>query len=107
MAGTSRLVFFPHIRSPADSSRANCFASPWYPPVCFSPTPSGPRRLVTSELLGVAVVPGVRYENADGSDLNVDPDYFSSPRGTNPAPGPFEHTVTEPVRVWPKATGGS
>jgi len=79
----------------------------WYLTVGILPTHSVARRLVTSELLGVAVVPGVRYENADGSDLNVDTDYFSSPRGTNPAPGPFEHTVTEPVRVWPKATGGS
>jgi hypothetical protein len=54
--------------------------------------------LVTSALLGKATVPGVGYENADGSPLKVDRDYFGQQRsGAKPTPGPFEQPVTGPL----------
>lgn len=53
-------------------------------------TPSA-TKLVTTEILGRARVPGLPYENGDGSPLKVDIDYFGKKRSeTNPAPGPFE-----------------
>ena len=46
---------------------------------------------VTTQCLGLAAVPKVAYENADGTPLTVDTDYFGKPRNaTNPSPGPFE-----------------
>jgi len=47
---------------------------------------------VTTELLGQAKIPGLPYENADGSPLKIDSDYFGKPRNAaNPTPGPFEN----------------
>ncbi len=47
--------------------------------------------LVTTELLGKARVPGLPYENADGSSLKVDSDYYGVKRSTvRPTAGPFE-----------------
>jgi len=47
-------------------------------------------RLVNTGLLGKARVPGLAYENADGSPVTVDTDYFGKKRsGAKPAPGPF------------------
>ena len=49
-------------------------------------------RLVTTELLGKAKISGVCYENANGSPLKVDTDYFGRRRSkTRPTPGPFEN----------------
>jgi len=46
---------------------------------------------VTTSLLGRAEVPDAAYENADGTPLKVNVDYFSKKRSTkNPTPGPFE-----------------
>ena len=48
--------------------------------------------LVTTERLGSAAVSKAAYENADGTPLTVDTDYFGNPRNaTNPSPGPFEN----------------
>jgi alpha-L-arabinofuranosidase len=48
--------------------------------------------LVTTKRLGLAVVPKVAYENADGTPLTVDIDYFGNKRNTAaPSPGPFEN----------------
>ncbi len=48
-------------------------------------------RLVTTETLGRAFVPQVAYENADGTPLRVDTDFFGNPRDPErPTPGPFE-----------------
>ena len=45
------------------------------------------RGLVTSEVLGNAIVPGVRFENHDGSSLKIDTDYFGKSRNKgNPSP---------------------
>ncbi len=49
---------------------------------------------VTTVLLGKAKVAGLAFENADGSPLKIDTDYFGRPRNkTNPTPGPFEDLV--------------
>lgn len=48
--------------------------------------------LVTTKRLGLAAVPKVAYENADGTPLTVDTDYFGQKRNaTTPSPGPFEN----------------
>jgi alpha-N-arabinofuranosidase len=52
-------------------------------------------RLVTTRVLGRALVPQLPYENADGSPLAVDRDYFGKPRDpARPTPGPFERPGT-------------
>ncbi len=59
--------------------------------------------LVTTALLGKARVPGLGYENPDGSPLLIDTDYFGRLRsGTQPTPGPFEHPGAGPttLKVW-------
>jgi hypothetical protein len=60
-------------------------------------------KLVDSALLGRAKVPDLPYENADGTPLKVDYDYFGKPRNAaNPVPGPFEQAGAEEVtlKVW-------
>jgi hypothetical protein len=57
-------------------------------------------QLVTTALLGKAKVPGVAYENADGSPLKIATDHFGKKRSTkNPTPGPFENPGTGPLNV--------
>jgi len=47
--------------------------------------------LVSTDLLGKAKIPGVAYENPDGSPLKLDTDYFGKRRSkANPSTGPFE-----------------
>ncbi len=61
------------------------------------------RQPVTTQLLGLAKIPQLPYENADGSPLAVDADYFGKKRdAANPFPGPFETPVNGEVKVWPK-----
>jgi alpha-N-arabinofuranosidase len=49
------------------------------------------RKLVTSELLGLAAIPNMAFENPDGSPIRINTDYFGNQRNdANPAPGPFE-----------------
>jgi alpha-N-arabinofuranosidase len=49
------------------------------------------RKLVTTELLGKAVIPDQAFENPDGTPLRIDTDYFGKKRNEkNPFPGPFE-----------------
>ena len=65
--------------------------------------PAKPTRLVNTGLLGKARVPGLGYENADGSPLAIDTDYFGAKRSAAaPAPGPFENPGQAEVRlkVW-------
>ncbi len=53
------------------------------------------RQLVTTELLGKAMIPQAAFENADGTPLKIDTDYFGKPRNSaNPTPGPFEKSGT-------------
>ncbi|MHC4665905.1 MAG: hypothetical protein ACYS9T_08115, partial [Planctomycetota bacterium] len=50
-------------------------------------------KLVTTKLLGKAMIPGQAFENPDGSPLTIDTDYFSRKRNkANPSAGPFENT---------------
>ncbi|MCX6872557.1 MAG: right-handed parallel beta-helix repeat-containing protein [Verrucomicrobia bacterium] len=61
------------------------------------------RQLVTTELLGKAVIPDLPFENPDGSPLRIDTDYFGKKRNAaNPSAGPFETSLTDthPVKVW-------
>jgi alpha-N-arabinofuranosidase len=47
--------------------------------------------LVTTALLGKAKIPGLLYENADGSPIKIDSDYFGMKRNLlKPTPGPIE-----------------
>lgn len=62
------------------------------------------RDLVTSELLGKAIIPDLPFENVDGSKIRIDTDYFGKKRNaSNPAPGPFEtwKTGEQKIKVWP------
>lgn len=59
--------------------------------------------LVTTALLGKAKIPGVGYENPDGSPLTIDTDYFAKRRdSTSPTAGPFENPGAGPLslKVW-------
>jgi len=59
--------------------------------------------LVTTDILGKAKVPGLAYENADGSPLVITTDYFGKNRNaTNPSAGPFENPGTGKLvlKVW-------
>ena len=52
----------------------------------------GPRKPVTTELLGKAAIPNLGYEQPDGSPIRINTDYFGKRRAkTNPTPGPFEN----------------
>ena len=58
---------------------------------------------VTTALLGKAKIAGLAYENADGSPLKVDTDYFGKKRNAaNPTAGPFENPGSGPLnlKVW-------
>jgi len=60
-------------------------------------------KLVNTGLLGKARVPGLAYENGDGSPWVVDADYFGKKRtGARPTPGPFENPGEGELRlkVW-------
>jgi alpha-L-arabinofuranosidase len=55
---------------------------------------------VTSELLGKAAIPDLRYEQPDGTPLRVDTDYFGKPRDkSDPTPGPFERVDEGTLKV--------
>lgn len=59
--------------------------------------------LVTTARLGKAKIPGLPYENADGSTLRMVTDYLGGKRSqTHPTPGPFANPGTGPraLRVW-------
>jgi hypothetical protein len=55
---------------------------------------------VSTKRLGKATIPGLPYENRDGSPLNIDTDYFGKKRSkTNPTAGPFENPDTGTLRL--------
>ena len=61
------------------------------------------RNLVTSELLGKAIIPDLPFENTDGSKVLIDTDYLGKKRNTqNPSPGPFEISGSgkQKIKVW-------
>ena len=48
-------------------------------------------RLVNTELLGKSKVAGLAYENADGSPVVIDSDYFGKKRAAKSSAGPFDN----------------
>jgi len=62
-------------------------------------------QLVTTAVLGKAQIPDCAYENADGSALRIDSDYFGKRRDRKaPFPGPFEppREGAQTIKVWPR-----
>ncbi len=56
--------------------------------------------IVTTGLLGEAIVPGLPFLDHDGSPLDVDTDYFGEPRDPErPHPGPFESPGTGEIEI--------
>jgi alpha-N-arabinofuranosidase len=50
------------------------------------------RKIVTTELLGRAIIPNAPYEQPDGTPIRINTDYFGRSRNqSNPTPGPFEN----------------
>jgi len=61
------------------------------------------RSLVTTKMLGKAVVPNQEFTNPDGMSIRIDTDYFGKKRDkNNPFPGAFEKPMNGEVKVWPK-----
>lgn len=61
------------------------------------------RKLVTTELLGKAIIPNQAFEQPDGTAFILNTDYFGNKRNTaNPFPGAFETPISGEVKVWPK-----
>jgi alpha-N-arabinofuranosidase len=63
----------------------------------------GPHKMVTSALLGEAVIPDLRFEQPDGSPIRIDTDYLGKSRNeANPTPGPFERPRQSDLtlKVW-------
>ena len=61
------------------------------------------RQIVTSALLGNAIIPNLPFENADGSKFKIDTDYLGNKRNTtNPSPGPFEISKSgkQKIKIW-------
>ena len=55
---------------------------------------------VTSELLGKAFIPKLPFENADGTSLSIDTDYFGTKRNTQkPFVGPLENLGTGKLKI--------
>jgi alpha-N-arabinofuranosidase len=63
-------------------------------------------KLVTTEMLGRAGIPDMRFENPDGSPLTINTDYFgNSQNAFNPISGPFRgwNEGKQLIKVWPKS----
>jgi len=61
--------------------------------------------LVSTELLGEAIIPKQKFENPDGTEITIDTDYSGKKRNTGkPSPGPFRFESKKPIliKVWPK-----
>lgn len=54
--------------------------------------------IISTEILGEAFEPEQKFENADGTAVLLDRDYWDNKRGINPKPGPFEKT--EELLLW-------
>ena len=63
-------------------------------------------QMVTTDLLGKSKIPGVPYQQPDGSPYRLDADYLGNKRNdANPCPGPFELSEgnRQVLKVWPVA----
>jgi hypothetical protein len=56
-------------------------------------------RIVDTAALGKAKVPGLAYENADGSPVVINTDYSGKKRAAAPTPGPLEKPGRGEVRI--------
>lgn len=59
---------------------------------------------VTNRLLGRAIIPDLAFENADGTSIRIDGDYYGHGRNLkNPCPGPIEFARggSQSFPVWP------
>jgi len=62
-------------------------------------------QVVTSELLGEALISGQAFVNPDDSQITIDNDFSGNPRdGHNPTAGPFEinRGGKHKIKVWPR-----
>ena len=60
-------------------------------------------QVVSTELLGKAMIPNQRFENPDGTEITIEADYFGKQRNLkNPSPGPFRFESMGLIRliVW-------
>lgn len=60
-------------------------------------------KMVSTELLGETIISGLPWENPDGSELEINVDYFGNERsGDNPVAGPFRDIKEgrNEIRVW-------
>lgn len=59
-------------------------------------------QIITSELLGMAIIPKAVFDNPDGSLLIIDEDYFGNKRDANTTAGPFINLGAGKVKlkVW-------
>lgn len=57
---------------------------------------------ITTDMLGKAKLPKQRFENTDGSPIQINYDYLGNPRGNQPTCGPLEslHTGEMKIRIW-------
>jgi len=78
----------------------------WYLQIEFNKTWADRKRpLVTTEMLGKAIIPDLPYEAPDGKPYRIDTDYFGNKRNTkNPYPGPFNepNEGKQLIKVWPR-----
>ncbi len=61
--------------------------------------------LVSTEMLGKAKVPDMKYEFFDGTPIKIDVDYFGRARNmSNPLPGPFSELKEgkQLIKIWPR-----
>jgi hypothetical protein len=90
--------FDPHVRLQDDGEQVHLLLE------LGSALQSARTRPVTTELLGKTEVAKLPYENADGSPIAINYDYFAQPRDSNrPEAGPFEklNEDTRKLQVWP------
>jgi alpha-N-arabinofuranosidase len=80
-------------------------ADGWYLELsCDSSWSDLQRRLVMTEMLGKAKIPGLPFEKPNGTPYRLDTDYFGNKRNAqNPYPGPFKITspASQRIKVWP------
>jgi alpha-N-arabinofuranosidase len=66
------------------------------------------RNPITADLLGLAMIPKLPFENADGTPVRIDKDYSGSTRNpANPFPGPFEKPEggKQRIKIWTEEQG--
>ncbi len=56
--------------------------------------------IMTSDTLGYAFEPEQRFENPDGTDLDLAEDYFGTHRGLSAVPGPFAEAFNGETLLW-------